>query len=91
MGQAAKVRKRINDVLGQPANVRRGGSLRLKRYFDTPEGLKRQVDKYGGVYYLWRGENAKGYGIFELNSSGFAMTYVQEYQATLFASSKEIL
>jgi len=82
-GQAAKVRKCINDMLDQPANVRRGGSLRIKRYFDTPEGLKRQVDKYGGVYYLWRGENRKGYGIFELNGTGFRMTQVNEYHVTL--------
>jgi hypothetical protein len=72
-------------VLNQPANARRGGSLRFKRYFDTPEGLKRQVRKQGGVYYLWRGENRKGYGIFELNHSGFAITQPNEYQATLFA------
>jgi hypothetical protein len=84
-GQASKVRKCINDVLDQPANLRRGGSLRIKRYFDTPEGLKRHVNKYGGVYYLWRGENRKGYGIFELNSTGFAMTHQHEYQATCFA------
>ena len=84
-GQASKVRKCINDLLDQPANERRGGSLRFKRYFDTPEGLKRHVDKYGGVYYLWRGENAKGYGIFELNNIGFGVTSPYEYHATLFA------
>ena len=82
-GQASKVRNRINDLLDQPASVRRGGLLRFKRYFDTPEGLKRHVNKYGGVYYLWRGENRKGYGIFELNGTGFAVTALQEYQAML--------
>ena len=81
-GQASKVRKSINDVLDQPANERRGGSLRSRRYFDTPEGLKRQVNKYGGVYYLWRGENRKGHGIFELNGTGFQVTYGDEYHST---------
>ena len=84
-GQAARVRKAINALLDQPAAERRSGLLRRKRYFDTPEGLKRYVRRHGGVYYLWRGENRRGYGIFELNSTGFCMTYANEYQATLFA------
>ena len=84
-GQAGKVRKAINNVLDQPANERRGGSLRSRRYFDTPEGLKRQVDRYGGAYYLWRGENRRGWGIFELNGTGFWVTYPDEYQVRLRA------
>ena len=89
-GQAGKVRKAINDVLNQPANARRGGSLRFKRYFETPEGLKRQVDKHGGVYYLWCGENSKGHGIFELNGTGFRQTQVNEFQSTLSHSEEEL-
>jgi hypothetical protein len=88
-GQARKVRKRINAVLDQPASLVRGGLPRLKRYFDTPEGLKRQVRKHGGVYYLWRGENRRGYGIFELNGTGFWMTYPNEFHSTLSHSLKE--
>ena len=84
-GQAPQVRKQINAMLDQPANSRRGGLLRFKRYFETPEGLKRHVNKYGGVYYLWRGENRNGKGIFELNSTGFWMTDPNEYASTLFA------
>ena len=84
-GQAPQVRKRINDVLDQPASERRSGLLRFKRYFDTPEGLRKHVRKHGGVYYLWRGESRKGKGIFEINNTGFGVTYPNEYHATLFA------
>jgi hypothetical protein len=89
-GQAGKVRKAINTVLNQPANARRGGSLRFKRYFETPEGLKRQADKYGGAYYLWCGENHKGHGIFELNSTGFRQTQVNEFHSTLSHSEESL-
>jgi hypothetical protein len=47
--------------------------------------LKRQVDRYGGAYYLWRGENRRGWGIFELNGTGFWVTYPDEYQVRLRA------
>jgi hypothetical protein len=82
-GQAPQVRKRINAVLDQPASERRGGWLRSKRYFDSAEGLRRHVQKHGGVYYLWRGENRKGYGIFELNRDGFWRTTPEEFHSTL--------
>ena len=89
-GQAGKVRKAINNVLNQPANTRRGGSLRFKRYFETSEGLKRYVDKHGGTYYLWRGENRKGHGIFELNGTGFRQTQINEFHATLLHSKEKL-
>ena len=84
-GQAPQIRKKLNAMLDQPASERRSGLLRFKRYFETAEGLKRYVDKHGGVYYLWRGENRHGHGIFELNSTGFGMTTSNEHHATLFA------
>ena len=59
LGQARSVRKRLNGMLDQPAEEKRGGRPRCKRYFETAEGVKRYVDKHGGAYYLWRGENRK--------------------------------
>jgi hypothetical protein len=80
-GQARKVRKAVNSVLGEPACNRRGGSLTSKRYFDKPEGLRRRIKKQGGYGYLWLGENRHGQGIFELVDTAFAETLPNERAA----------
>jgi hypothetical protein len=77
-GQASKTRKAANDCFDLPANERRGGMHRLRRYFDSGEGLRSYTDKYNTVGYLWRGENKRGAGMFEPSGDGFGVTTARE-------------
>lgn len=72
------MRKAVNGVLGQPANEKRGGALPSRRYFDSERHLKRHLRQYGGVGYLWRGENRHGHGLLEINNDGFGQTWPNE-------------
>ena len=76
---ARKVRGAVNAECQQPADLRHGGLPVGKLYFDQAKNLRRYLRKRGkAAKYLWRGENARGRGMFEPNDSGFSMTYAHE-------------
>jgi hypothetical protein len=77
-GQASKVRKAINDLFELPAADKRGGTHPLRRYFDNAKHLKDYTAKHDSMGYLWRGENRRGRGIFEINNKGFWFTHANE-------------
>lgn len=80
-GQAKKVRKAVNDLFEHPTAEKRGGTHSLKRYFDDVKRLKVYTAKHDSMGYLWRGENRKGRGIFEINNTGFWFTHANERAA----------
>lgn len=77
-GQSKTVRQAVNFQLYQPANLRRGGSLVYKLYFDRARRLQDHLKTYEGVYYLWRGENRHQHGIFEATETGWSETTATE-------------
>ncbi len=77
-GQGRKVRRYVNEALARPADQERGGDTLRKRYFDNARHLKTYIDKHDGVGYLWRGENRRRQGMWEINRSGFWQTHSHE-------------
>jgi hypothetical protein len=77
-GQARKTRKAANNCFDPPADERRGGMHRLKRYFDSGESLRSYTQQHQTQGYLWRGENRQGVGMFEPSENGFGVTTARE-------------
>ena len=77
-GQASKVRKAVNASLDRPADRKRGGDHELRRYFDNAKHLKDFTARHGSIGYIWRGENRRKAGVFEINRNGFPLTYPKE-------------
>lgn len=81
-GQASKVRRALRrEMEDQPADIRRGGALRERLYFDESDHLKRYRRRHGSNQrgrFLWRGENRHGHGIFERSEAGEYQTYPNE-------------
>ena len=81
-GQAAKVRRALRrEMEDQPADIRRGGALRERLYFDEAEHLKSYRRRHGTNVlgrFLWRGENRHGHGIFERSECGEYQTNPNE-------------
>ena len=88
-GQAGKVRKTANACFNHPANQRRGGKHRLRRYFDSGEGLRTYTAKHHIQGYLWRGENRLGVGMFEPSVDGFGLT--RPCERASFKAEKRLL
>lgn len=87
-GQAFKVRQAVLTTLDQIGGLPRSGkpdqpAFHLgqapeRRYFEDPKKLKRYVQKHGcSERLLWRGENVRGYGMFEPTLS-YGMTHANE-------------
>jgi hypothetical protein len=91
-GQARKVRKVVNALLHEPADLWRGGLLHgQKRYFDKAERLHGYRKKYvdAAVTYLWLGENRWRHGIYEYTSTGYKETEVAE--RAFFSTERRVL